>query len=125
METFPNSNWPDVTEDTRRVALMALTCGILYLVVGGLLLVTPMFPKLRSWQLGGRIKGAGCGIASLGLFLSGVGFLVVLGNGLMLEGAKESIGRAGGYGVLGGAVLAVVGTLVGMIGRSPGAIRVE
>jgi hypothetical protein len=94
------------------------TFGVLWLAVGGALLATPLLLRRRVWQLGWRMNGVGCGIAAGGLLLSGMGVLVCLANGLAGEGARKDLAYAGYLGVLGGAVLAVVGSIVAVVGRS-------
>ena len=64
------------------------------------------------------MNGVGCGIAVGGFLLSGMGAFVCIGNGLMMEGANKYFSFAGYLGVLAGAIIAVVGSVIAAAGRS-------
>jgi hypothetical protein len=94
------------------------TFGVLWVVVGGALLGTPLFLKPRVWHLGWRTNGVGWGITVAGCLLSGLGVLVCLANGMMLEGASAELAFVGYLGVLAGAIVAVVGSAVAILGKA-------
>ena len=102
----------------RRHERTARTLGILWLVLGGVLLGTPLFLKPRVWQLGWRMNGVGCGIAVGGFMLSGMGAFVCFANSLAMEGASKDLAYAGYLGVLAGAIVAVIGSIVAALGKS-------
>jgi hypothetical protein len=108
----------EITDSVRGRIHAGLTLGTLYLVAGGALLVAPLLAKSRGWQLGRRVNGAGCGIAIVGFLLSGVGVLFEFANGLALEGHSESLTRLASFVVLGGTLLAMVGSIVAVVGKS-------
>jgi hypothetical protein len=64
------------------------------------------------------MNGVGCGIAAGGFLLSGMGAFVCFANGLLMEGAREEIAYAGYLGVLAGALVAVIGSLIAAAGCS-------
>jgi hypothetical protein len=64
------------------------------------------------------MNGVGCGIAAGGLLLSGMGAFVCFANGLLMEGAKAEFAYAGYLGVLAGAIVAVIGSIIAAAGRS-------
>src|SRR5258707_988716 len=107
IESVPGGFGAGLIEDFRFHGRVALAFGIGYSIVGGALLVAPMLLTSRGWQLGQRINGVGCGIALVGLLLSGMGVFVWFVNGLLMEGRQASISRVGSFGVLGGTFLAV------------------
>ncbi len=111
MDTMPGQWGPELVADFRRHERVERTFGVLWLVIGGALLATPLFVKRGVWQLGWRMNGVNCGIAASGLLLSALGAFVCLVNGLLLEGANQDLAFAGYLGVLAGAAVAVVGSL--------------
>jgi hypothetical protein len=118
MDSMPGKWGADLVEHYRRHERAARTFGVLWLVVGGAFLGTPLFLKARVWQLGWRINGVGCGIAVGGFLLSGMGALVCIANGLAMEGASKDLSSAGYVGVLAGASVALVGSIVAVLGMS-------
>ena len=108
----------EIVEADRRHERTERAFGVVWLVVGGALLGTPLFLKPRVWQLGWRMNGVGCGIAVGGFLLSGLGALVCLANGMMLEGARAEFAFAGYLGVLAGAIVAVVGSIGAVLGKA-------
>jgi hypothetical protein len=102
----------DLVADYRRHERTERTFGVLWLVVGGALLATPLFLKPRVWQLRRRMRGVGFGIAVGGFLLSSMGALVCFANGLAMEGASKDVSFAGYLGVLTGALIAVVGSVL-------------
>jgi len=118
MDSMPGKWGADLVDDFRRHERTERTFGVLWLVVGGALLGTPLFLKPRAWQLGWRINGVGCVIAVGGLLLSGIGAFVCFANGLAMEGASKDLNYAGYLGVLAGAIAAVVGSIVAVLGKS-------
>jgi hypothetical protein len=64
------------------------------------------------------MNGVGCGIAAIGLLLSGMGAFVCYANGLAMEGANKDLAYMGYLGVLAGAILAVMGSILAAAGRS-------
>jgi hypothetical protein len=118
MDSMPGKWGADLVDDFRRHERTERTFGVLWLVVGGALLGTPLFLKSRVWQLGWRMNGVGCGIAAGGLLLSGMGAFVCFANGLLMEGAKEEFAYAGYLGVLAGALVAVIGSIIAAAGSS-------
>lgn len=117
MESLPDSLPANLSGVYRRSRQTALTFGVLYLVIGGGLLGAPLLLKSPVWQVGRRMNRSGCGIAIGGFLLSGVGVFLCLVNGLTLEGRSKDVSLVGHLGVLGGAVLAVVGSVVAVIAR--------
>jgi hypothetical protein len=117
MDSMPGKWGADLVEDFRRHERTERTFGVLWLVVGGALLGTPLFLKPRAWRLGRRISGVGCGIALGGLLLSGMGVLVWYANGLLMEGAVKAFSLVGQLGVLAGAIVAVVGSIIAVLGK--------
>ena len=81
-------------EADRRHERTERTFSVLWLVVGGALLGTPLSLKRRVWQLGWPMNGIRCGIATRGLLLSGMGALVCVANGL-----KQKWGLAHSFAV--------------------------
>jgi hypothetical protein len=116
MEGMPGKWGADLVEADRRHERTERTFGVLWLVVGGALLGTPLFLEPRVWRLGRRISGVGCGIALGGLLLSGMGVLVWYANGLLMEGAVKELSLVGQLGVLAGAIVAVVGSIIAVLG---------
>jgi hypothetical protein len=115
----PDGNYSsEVVDYHRQRARTAQTFAVLWLVVGGALLATPLFLKSRIWHMGWRINGAGCGIALGGFLLSGMGVLVWFANGLAMEGARMEPSLVGHLGVLAGAIVAVVGSIIAASGSS-------
>jgi hypothetical protein len=117
-DSMPGQWNPDLVNANRRQERTERTFGVLWLAVGGALLATPLFLRRRVWQLGWRMNGAGCGIAVSGFLLSGLGALVCLANGLAMEGAREGVAQVGYLGVLAGAIVAVVGGHVALLGKA-------
>jgi hypothetical protein len=117
MDSMPGQWGADLVDDYRRHERTAQTFGVVWLVVGGALLATPLFLKQRFWQLGWRMNAVGCGIAVGGFLLSGMGALVCVANGLAMEGASKELSFMGYLGILGGALLAVVGSIVAALGK--------
>jgi len=132
---FPGDRMPgqwgaDLVEADRRHERTERTFSILWLVVGGALLGAPLFMKRRVWQLGWRMNGLGCGIAAGGLLLSGMGALVCVANGLKQNGDGltlslclspflfQGLSLVGLLGVLAGAIVAIVGSIMAVAGRS-------
>jgi hypothetical protein len=107
MESIPDKSGAVVEADRRRERTER-SFGVLWLVVGGALLGTPLFLKPRAWQLGWRISGVGCGIAFGGLLLSGVGVLVWYASGFFRKGGVDELSLI----VLAGAIVAAVGSIV-------------
>jgi hypothetical protein len=120
MDSMPGQWGADLVDDFRGHARAERTFGVLWLAVGGALLATPLLLKRSIWQMGWRMNGIGCGIAAFGLLLSGTGALVCVANGLMLEGANKDFSLVGLLGLLAGAILGVVGSIIAMAGRSNG-----
>ena len=118
MDSMPGQWGADLVNADHRHERTEWTFAVLWLVVGGALLATPLFLKRRVWQLGWRMNRVGCGIAAGGLLLSGMGVFMCFVNGLLMEGAKEEFAYAGYLGVLAGAIIAVVGSIVALLGRS-------
>jgi hypothetical protein len=116
MDSMPGYWGSELVADERRHERVARAFGVLWLVVGGALLASPLFVKRRVWQLGWRISGAGCGIAAAGLLLSALGAFVCLVNGMLLEGANKDVAFVGYLGVLAGAALAVAGGIRAVAG---------
>jgi hypothetical protein len=95
------------------------TFGVLWLVVGGMLLGTPLFLKPRAWRFAWRINGAG-GVAAIGgLFLSGVGLFVWRTNGMFLRGAYQFYNLVGLLGVLVGTIVTVSGGIMAVARHRP------
>jgi hypothetical protein len=118
MDSMPGKWGADLVDDFRRHERTERTFGVLWLIVGGALLGTPQFLKPRLWQLGWRMNGVGCGIVVGGFLLSGMGAFVCIANGLAMEGARKELNYAGYLGVLAGAIAAVVGSIVAVLGKS-------
>ena len=108
----------EIVDYHRRRIRTAQTFAVLWLVVGGALLGTPLFLKPRIWHMGWPMNGAGCGIALGGFLLSGMGVLVWFANGLAMEGAKKEVSLVGNLGVLAGGIVAVVGSILAVGGKS-------
>jgi hypothetical protein len=118
MDSMPGQWGADLVDADRRHERTGWTFAVLWLAVGGALLATPLFLKQCVWQLGWRMNGVGCGIAAGGLLLSGMGAFVCFANGLLMEGAREEFAYAGYLGVLAGALVAVIGSIIAAAGRS-------
>jgi hypothetical protein len=118
MDSMPGQWGADLVEDFRRHKQTEWAFGVLWLAVGGALLATPLFLQRRVWQLSRRMNGLGCGTVVAGFLLSGMGAFVLLANGLALEGANKDLGFAGNIGLLAGAIIAVVGSIIAAAGRS-------
>jgi len=118
MDSMPGNFGADLVDDYRRHERTEWTFGVLWLVVGAVLLGAPLFLKPRIWHLGWRINGVGCGIAVGGFLLSGMGAFVCFANALAMEGASKDLNYAGNLGLLAGATVAVVGSIVAVLGRS-------
>jgi hypothetical protein len=108
----------EVVDDFRRQAWTEWTLCILWLVVGGALLGSPLFLKPGVWRLGWPINGLGCGIAVGGFLLSGIGAFVCLVNARAGEGASEELNFGAQLGILAGAIVAVFGSIVAVRGWS-------
>jgi len=118
MDGMPGEWGADIVDDFRRQERTERTFGVLWLAVGGALLATPLFLKRRVWHLGWRMNGVGCGIAVVGFLLSGMGAFVCFANGLAMEGASQDLSFIGYLGVLAGAIIAAVGSVIAAAGRS-------
>ncbi len=123
MASMPGSVSGDLVDYYRQRVRAAQTFAVLWLVVGGALLGTPLFLKPRIWHMGWRMNGAGCGIALGGFLLSGMGVLVWFGNAMGMEGARMEPSLVGNLGVLAGAIVAVVGSIVAVGGKSKNQTR--
>jgi hypothetical protein len=108
----------EIVDYHRQRARTAQTFAVLWFVVGGALLATPLFLKPRLWHMDWRINGAGCGIALGGFFLSGMGVLVCFGNAMGMEGARMEVSLVGLLGVLAGAIVAAAGSIIAAAGKS-------
>jgi hypothetical protein len=117
MDSMPGEFGGDLVDDFRRHEWTEWTFAVLWLVVGGALLVTPLLLKPRVWQLRRRMRGIGCGIAVSGFLMSGMGGFVCYANALAMEGASKDLSFAGYLGVLAGAIVAVVGSVIAAAGR--------
>jgi hypothetical protein len=118
MDSMPGYWGAELVEDYRKHERTEWTFGVLWLVVGGSLLGTPLLLGPRVWRLGWRINGVGCGIALGGFLLSGMGALLFIANGLAMEGANKDLAYAGYLGVLTGAIVAAAGSIIAVIGKS-------
>jgi hypothetical protein len=118
MDSMPGHFGGGLVNDFRRHERTEWTFGVLWLVVGGALLATRLFLKPHVWQLSRRMSGVGFGIALGGFLLSGMGAFVSYANSLALEGASQDVSFAGYLGVLAGAIIAVVGSVIAAAGRS-------
>jgi hypothetical protein len=118
MDSMPGAWGSDLVNDFRRSEWTEWVFGVLWLVVGGTLLGTPLFLKPRVWRMARRINGVGCGIAVGGFLLSGFGVFVWYANGLAMEGASKDLSLAGHLGVLAGAIVAVAGSIIAVAGKT-------
>jgi hypothetical protein len=118
MESMPGNFGGDLVDDFRRLERTEWTFAVLWLVVGGALLATPLLLKPRVWQLGRQMSGVGCGIAIGGFLLSGMSGFVCFANALAMEGASKDLCFAGYHGVLAGAIIAVTGSVLAVAGRA-------
>lgn len=118
MDSMPGYWGPDIVEADHRHLRTERTFCILWLVVGGVLLLTPLFLKPRLWHLGWRISGVGCGIALGGFLLSGMGAFVCFVNGMLMEGAMKDVAHAGFVTILAGAIVAVIGSIIAVLGKA-------
>ena len=118
MDSMPGKWGADLVADFRRHERTERTFGVLWLVVGGALLTTPLLLKQRCWQLGWRMNGVGCGIAVGGFLLSGMGAFLCIANGMAMEGASKDVYYAGYLGVLAGAIVAMLGSILAAVGSS-------
>ncbi len=118
MDSMPGQFGGDLVDDFRRHERTERTFGVLWLVVGGALLATPLLLKPRVWQLRRQMSGVGCGIVVGGFLLSGMGGFVCYANAMAMEGASKDLCFAGYLGVLAGAIIAVVGSVMAAAGRS-------
>lgn len=117
MDSMPGKWGAELVAADRRHERTEWTFAVLWVVVGLVLLGTPLFLKPRVWHLGWQVNGVGWGIAVVGLLLSGMGAFVCFFNGLMLEGARPEIAYAGYLGVLAGAIVAVLGSIIAALGK--------
>ena len=115
---MPGQWGPDILEADRRHERTEWIFGILWVVVGGALLGTPLILNRRVWQLGWPMNAVGWVIAVGGFLLSALGALVCFANGMMLEGARAELAYAGYLGVLAGAIVAVVGSIGAVLGKA-------
>jgi hypothetical protein len=120
MDAMPGQWGPDLVTEFRVQQRTEWTFGVFWLAAGGALLGTPLFLAPRTWRLGWPMNGAGCGIAAAGLVLCCLGSFVCFVNGLTMEGASSELAFAGYLGVLAGAVVAVVGSVVAVRGAGGG-----
>jgi hypothetical protein len=126
MESEPAGWGPELVAAFRPQVWESWTLCILWLVGGAALVMTPLILKPRAWRLGWPMNGVGCGIAAGGFLLSGLGTLVCYANALAMEGASEDVSFVGLLGVLAGAIVAVVGSVVAVLGRSkPSSSRLD
>jgi hypothetical protein len=116
----------DVTR-SRQLIPIGRTFGVLWLVIGGALLATPLVLKPRVWQLRRRLNGVGRMIAAGGLLLSVMGILAwlvnELANGLGAIGGgrgahSHDLSVVGYLGLIAGALVAVAGSIIAAAGRS-------
>lgn len=117
MDTMPGQWGADIVDAYRQHERTARNFAVLWLIVGGALLATPLYLKRHAWQLGWRTNGLGFGTALGGFLLSGMGILVFLANGLAMEGASGDLAYVGYLVVLAGAVVAVLGSILAAAGR--------
>jgi hypothetical protein len=118
MDSMPGKWGPDLVADFRRHERTERIFGVLWLAVGGAQSATLLFLKPRVWQLGRRRNGVGWGIAAGGLLPSGMGAFVCYANSLAMEGANKDLSFAGYMGLLAGAFIAVVGSILAAAGRA-------
>jgi hypothetical protein len=119
MESEPGNIGPEIVADYSGQVWANWTLCILWLVGGAALVMTPLILKPRAWRLGWPMSGVGCGIAGGGFLLSGLGAFVCFANGLAMEGASKDVSFVGLVGVLMGAIVAVVGSVVTVRGGQP------
>ena len=117
MDSMPGEFGGDLVNDFRRHEWTEWTFAVLWLVVGVALLGTPLLLKPRVWHLGWRISGVGCGIAVGGFLMSGMGGLLCFANAMAMEGASKDVCLAGYLGILAGAIIAVLGSVIAVAGR--------
>jgi hypothetical protein len=118
MDSMPGQWGAELVDDFRRHERTERTFGLLWLVVGGTLLGTPLFLRPRIWRLGWRIDGLGCGVAVGGVLLSGMGAFVCFANAMAMEGANKDAAHAGYLGVLAGTIVAVVGSVLAVLRKA-------
>jgi hypothetical protein len=118
MDSMPGKWGSELVADYRSQVWANWTLCILWLVGGAALVMTPLILKPRAWRLGWPMSGVGCGIAAGGFLLSGLGAFVCFANGLAMEGASKDVSFVGLLGVLAGAIVAFVGSVVAVLGRS-------
>lgn len=111
LEREPIRSGDERVDNCRRLVRTERTFGVLWLIVGGMLLGTPLFLKPRVWKLGWRLNGAYCGIAIIGLLLSGMGLGVWRVNGTFLKGAFGFYSLVGLLGVLAGSIVTLFGSI--------------
>jgi hypothetical protein len=116
MDSMPGQWGDELVDDFRRHEWAEWTFAVLWLVVGAALLATPLLLKPRVWQLRRQMSGVGFGIAAFGFLLSGMGGFVCFANALAMEGASKDLCFAGYLGVLAGAIIAVVGSVIAAAG---------
>ena len=117
-DSMPGQWGGELVDDFRRQARTERNFGVLWLAVGGALLGTPLFFKPRVWQMGWRMNRVGGGITAGGYLMSSMSAFVVFANGLAMEGASKDLSFAGNAGVLVGAIVAILGCVLAVTGRS-------
>jgi hypothetical protein len=127
MDSMPGQWGADLVDDFRRHERTERTYGVLWLVVGGALLGTPLFLKPRVWQLGWRMNGVGCSWLDAPSNRKGnpnenlareLMELFTLGIGHYTEAdVKEAARALTGWTVVGGALLASFRSLFWAAGR--------
>jgi hypothetical protein len=112
MRRFLDARSSVAFEEFRVRGQLALALGVLYSVLGGALLVAPLLLKPRGWPLGEGINGAGCGMAAIGLALTSVLIPVYFLYSMSHLFGRDDFWPVFSFGVLGGTVLAVVGSIL-------------
>lgn len=114
MDSMPGQVGSEILDDSRARVWTDWTLCILWLIVGAALVASPLFLKPGVWRLGWPVNGIGCAGVGAGFLLSGMGALICFGNGMAMEGASAVVSFAGQLGILAGAIIAVVGSLVAL-----------
>lgn len=112
----------ELLAQTRRHERTARAFCVLWLVAGVALLGTSLYLRPRVWKLSWPLNGVGCGVTLGGFMLSGLSGFVYVAEGALSalggKGAHKDTIHAACLGMLAGAFVAVVGSILAVRGKT-------
>ncbi len=105
-------------EHNQMEVLTAQTIGVIWLIVGGMLLFSPLLLKRHFWQLGWPIDVTGGVIAISGVALSGISLFAWTYHGNLIKGSDGFFSLLSLLGFLAGTIVTVLGGIKTVAGRT-------